>query len=172
MKDSKKVLNLLGVGLNSELAQKAVAAGYTLTKLRRAPKSELAQHFDDKELDLISEAVKRKRIPANILQRLIEECSWKCCVCWKHREEPPVIIHHIEEHSKTRDDSYDNLVVLCLNHHGLAHSKWEISRHPLPPELIRTQKREWIEALADFKAGRRPAPGDERCRNHQPPRFW
>jgi len=53
-------------------------------------------------------------------------------------------------------------VILCLNDHAVAHSKWEISRHPLPAELIRSKKREWVEALADFKAGHRPAPGDER----------
>ena len=171
MKGSKKILNLLSVGLDSELARKAVAAGYTLTKLRRASRSELAQHFGDRELDLISEAIKRKRIPEHTLQRLIEECDLKCCLCWNYREEPPIIIHHIEEHSKTADDSYDNLVILCLNHHAKAHSKWEISRHPWPPELIRTKKREWIEAVAGFKAGRRPAPGSEVADVHQEQRL-
>jgi hypothetical protein len=72
-----------------------------------------------------------------------------------------VIIHHIEEHSKTHDDSYDNLVILCLNDHAVTHSKWEIYQHPLPPELIRSKKKEWVKALSDFKAGRRPAPVDE-----------
>lgn len=161
MSHSKKILNLLGAGLNSELAQKVVAADFSLTKLREAPKQELIQHFDDHEVELIWKVVRRKPIPPDTLQRLVEECSWKCCVCWNYQEDSPIIIHHIEEHSKTGDDSYDNLVILCLNHHAMAHSKWEISRHPLPSERIRTLKREWIEALAEFKAGLRPAPGRE-----------
>lgn len=161
MNNDMKVMNLIGVGLDSELAQKAVTVGFTLTKLRRASKSELDQHFDDKELVTIWEAVKRKPIPRDIVQRLIEECDWKCCICWDYSVDLPIIIHHIEEHSRIQDDSYDNLVVLCLNHHGLAHSNWEISRHPLPPELIRNKKREWIAELTEFKAGLRPAPGYE-----------
>ena len=87
MKDNKKVLSLLGVGLDSELAQKAVAAGFTLIKLRRASKRELAQHFSDEEVDSIWKLVKREPIPAETLQRLVEECDWKCCVCWNYRKE-------------------------------------------------------------------------------------
>jgi len=156
-RNKKLLLNLLGVGLDSGLAQKVLAAGFTLTKLRQVAKKELAQHFDGREIELIWEVVKRKRIPPDTVQRLVEECDWKCCECWDYRKQSPVIIHHIEEHSRTHDDSYDNLVILCLNDHAVAHSKWEISQHPLPPELIRSKKREWVEALADFKAGRRPA---------------
>ena len=75
VKDSRKVQNLLGVGLDSELAQKAVEVGFTLARLRRASKYELAQHFGAEELDSICEAVKRKPIPEETLQRLVEECD-------------------------------------------------------------------------------------------------
>jgi hypothetical protein len=156
------LLNLLGVGLDWGIAEKVLGAGFTLTKLRQATKKELAQHFDGGEVELIWVRAKRKRIPPATVQRLLEECDWKCCVCWDYRKHCPVVIHHIEQHSRTHDDTYDNLVILCLNDHALAHSQWEISQHPLPPPLIRSKKREWVEALADFKAGRRPAPGDER----------
>lgn len=157
MKENRKLLNLLGVGLDSELAQKAVEAGYTLTKLKNATKSDLYQHFDDHEADLIWEKVKRKPIPESTMLRLVAECDWKCCVCQDYQRMQPVVIHHIEEHTKTGDDSYDNLVVLCLNHHAWAHSTWKISRHPLPRELIRNKKEEWIKAVAEIKAGIRPA---------------
>lgn len=83
-------------------------------------------------------------------------------MCWNFRKESPIIIHHIEEHAKTHDDSYENLALLCLEHHAIAHSKWLISQHPCPPDLIRSRKAQWIRAVADFKSGLRPAPGTER----------
>lgn len=157
------ISNLLAIGLDSDLAQRVVAAGYNLSKLRAAPKRELAGYFNDVELDRLWEASKRKSLPPKTLARLVEDCDWKCCLCWDIRKESPVIVHHIEEHSKTQDDSYENLVILCLNHHAEVHTEWKISRSPLPAELIKRRKQEWIEAVAGFKAGSRPAPG------HEPP---
>src|SRR3712207_4585887 len=94
--------NLLAVGLDSELSQKVVAAGYNLSKLRAATKRELAQHFSDEEVKRLWEVGKRKPLPQQTLARLVEECDWKCCLCWDIRKESPVIVHHIEEHSKTQ----------------------------------------------------------------------
>lgn len=157
----QRLINLMTAGLSSELAQKAVATGYTLSKLKTATKKELAQHFERWEVDKVYTASRRAPIPEETIQQLVVECDWKCCICWNFENERPVIIHHIIEHSKTRDDSYDNLVVLCLHHHGLAHSEWKISRHPLPPELIKQRKQAWIKAISEYKAGLRPAPGTE-----------
>jgi hypothetical protein len=158
---SKQIANLLAAGFSSDLAGKVVTSGYTLSRLKTVPRQELSRKFSSLEVNFIWEAVKRAPISEETVQRLVEECDWKCCICWDFRKESPVIIHHIEEHSKTRDDSYENLVILCLEHHAQAHSKWEISRSPCPPELIRQRKKEWIAALVDYKAGRRPAPGYE-----------
>lgn len=155
------ITNLLAVGLDSDLARKTVAAGYNLTKLRVATKRELARYFTDLEVERLREVSKRKPLPQDTLTRLVEECDWKCCLCWDFRKESPVIVHHIEEHSKTQDDSYENLVILCLNHHAKVHTEWKISRSPWPADLIHSRKQEWIKAVADFKAGLRPAPGSE-----------
>ncbi|MBA4016486.1 MAG: hypothetical protein C0483_04805 [Pirellula sp.] len=153
--------NLLSVGLDSALAQKALDAGLTLTKLREAGTKELKASFFDNEVKLIKAAVKRKEIDDAVILQLVQKCDWSCCICWKVDDRVPVILHHIVPHSKTADDSYDNLVVLCLNHHGMAHSKWEISRHPTTPELIKSRKSEFEEAVAGFKKGTRPVPGRE-----------
>lgn len=156
-----RLSHFLAIGLDSGLAQKVAAAGYTLSRLRATSRSELARLFTKQEVELLWNATRRKAIPEDTLKRLVEECDWKCCLCWDFKKESPIIIHHIVEHSKTQDDSYDNLVILCLNHHAKAHSKWEISRTPWPTELIRHRKQKWVEAIADFKAGLRPAPGNE-----------
>jgi len=159
-------IKLISAGLSSEMAKKATKKGYTLEKLSTLSQKKLAQVFGyveegTVEGSSVSEAVKRKPISSEIVKRLVLESDWKCCMCWDISKETPVIIHHINLHSKTNDDSYENLVVLCPNHHALAHSNWEISRHPLPPELLKERKNNWTQAIAEFKKGLRPAPTKE-----------
>jgi len=157
----RKLRNLLAVGLPSALAAKAVSKGFSLTRLKQASKRELQRAFERNEVRDLKTAVARRAIPGETIERLITECGWKCCLCWRFRDEQCVVIHHIEKHAQTQDDSFDNLVVLCLQHHALAHSTWEICRHPAPPDLIRQRKAEWIAAVREFKAGERGAPGHE-----------
>ena len=155
------LMNLFSAGLNTVIGQKALDAGYNLTKLRTATKADLDKVFYPNEVKEIRDCLQRAEIDENVIKELVEKCNWSCCVCWKYDELLPVILHHIEEHSQGGKDTYENLVVLCLNHHGYAHSKWEISRSPLPPEKIRELKAAFEKAIAEFKAGKRPAPGRE-----------
>ena len=156
--DQGKLTDLLRLGIDTKLANKIISAGYS-SNIISAPERELSKHFESWEVSEIEKATKRKPLPKAITTRLLQESDFRCCICWDISKESPVIIHHIIEHSKTLDDSYDNLVVICLNHHALAHSKWEISRHPLPPERLKQTKLEWIQAISDFKRGLRSAPG-------------
>lgn len=159
--DTRKINNLIKTGVPCDLAEKVVSKGFSLTTIKRANKSDLAQHFKPDEVSALLN-LKRKPIPQDVVDRLFQESDGKCCICWNFDSGSPVIIHHIEEHSKTQDDSYENLVLICLNHHAKAHSRWEMSRHPLPSSLIRSKKSEWVHAVAEYLAGRRPAPGRER----------
>jgi hypothetical protein len=161
MKNETLIQKMLAAGLDSALAEKAFAAGFTLTKLRNATKKALEAHFYQGEVERIRERLQRKPIDEAVIRELVDKCDWSCCVCWKVDERQPIIIHHIEEHSKTADDSYANLVVLCLNCHGKAHSRWEISRHPVDAVFIKSRKAEFEKAIAEFKAGSRAAPGRE-----------
>jgi hypothetical protein len=153
--------NLVAAGLDTGLAQKALEAGFNLTKLRSATKKDLEPHFYSGEVERIRDALQRAEIDPVVLQQLVEKCDWACCACWNIDERNPVIVHHIVEHAKRGDDAYENLVVLCLNHHGMAHSIWTICRHPLSPEFIKTRKMDFEKAIAEFKAGKRVAPGRE-----------
>lgn len=155
------LLNIVAAGLDTGTAQKALDAGWNLTKLRAATKKELEAVFYTGEVERIRAALQRKEIDEKVVRELIEKCDWSCCMCWNLDKRDPIILHHIVEHAKTADDSYANLAVLCLNHHGTAHSSWQISRHPLPPDLIRMRKAEFETALAEFKIGKRAAPGRE-----------
>ncbi len=159
-------IKLISAGLSSEIAKKAAKKGLTIEKLSTLSQKESIQAFGyyengSVEGASVSEAVKRKPISPETVKKLVSESDWKCCMCWDISKETPVIIHHINFHSKTNDDSYENLVVLCPNHHALAHSNWSISRHPLPPELLKERKNNWTQAIAEFKKGLRPAPTKE-----------
>jgi|GEM_PF-3970499 len=161
MQRDKVVLNIFAAGLDSELAGKAADAGLTLTDLRKMAKKDMKAHFADHEITAVVETLQRQAYPEEVVKQLVEKCDWSCCLCWKLDNRLPVILHHIKEKGKGGKDTYDNLVVLCLNHHGMAHSKWEISQAPAPPQLIANRKKEFENAIADFKEGKRCAPGRE-----------
>lgn len=153
--------NMLSAGLDSVSAEKALDAGFNLTSLRAATKTELLTALQRWEVERVQQLLQRAPIADDVVQRLIEACDWACSLCWNIDELRPIIIHHIEEHAKGGDDSYDNLVILCLNHHGVAHSQWKFSRHPAPSDYIANRRREFEAAIAEFKAGKRAAPGRE-----------
>ena len=161
MKRSGLLKNMLAAGLDSSLAEKALNAGLKLTDLRAATKKSLQGLFADWEVKRIQKSLQRQPIPDDVIDELVDRCDWSCCLCWNLDEHAPIIIHHLEEHAKGGGDSYDNLVILCLNHHGVAHSSWQISRHPAPAEYIRNRKSDFETAIAEFKAGNRAAPGRE-----------
>ncbi len=172
--ESKKI-NLLGYGIDSELASKLILEGYGVTKIKNASIGELATLFGDKKAKEIKNAVTRKAVPDEIITRLIIECDWKCCICWNVEAVRPVIVHHIEKYSKTQNNSYENLVVLCPNHHADAHSKSELTGALLPAELIREKKQSFSNAIAGWREGNRNAPGQEKHSdfsvNNEPKRF-
>jgi len=160
MKREKLVINMVSAGLRSDLAEKAVDAGFNLTQLRQANKTTLVSVFGRWVADEVQRELQRAPIPDDVVQQLVDRCDWACCVCWSI-ERQPVILHHIQEHARGGGDAYENLVVLCSRHHEVAHSRWEMSRHPTPPDFLRERKRAFEDAITAFKAGMRAAPGRE-----------
>lgn len=158
-RSERKAHTLMQYGIDSRLAEQLVDLGYGATKLRNTSIADLTPRFGEEAAREIKTKISRKPIPEGTLQRLIGECDWACCMCWKVGGSEPVIVHHIEEYAKTQDNSYENLVVLCLNHHGLAHARSALSGDLIPAELLRQRKQEFIGAIAEWKAGKRSAPG-------------
>lgn len=160
--------NLLAAGLSGELADRALQQGLSLSKLRRYTPAELSKYFSDEEVRFIQDRLQRKKIPAAVVFRLLDESNEKCCICWDYYSDDPIIFHHITEHSKTADDSYQNLAVLCLHCHDRAHRGQGLSRSRLLPEIIRKRKQEWVEAVAEHRNGDRPPPGHEPAEEQLP----
>jgi hypothetical protein len=72
------------------------------------------------------------------MNKLLFESGWACCVCGK--TSGGIIVHHIEKYSESHSHDEDNLVVLCLNHHGEAHTKRELELN-LTPDRLRAFKK-------------------------------
>lgn len=151
----------MAAGLSSDLADKALAAGYPLSKLRRASKSELRRIFSKNEADLLATRLQRHPLSDDLVFQLIDESAGRCCICRNFNKERAVIIHHIVEHAKGGSDRADNLVILCLIHHDEAHRRGGLSLYRLRPDVIRAEKARWIKAVAEYRlTGDVPPGGD------------
>lgn len=147
----KKIQPFIALGFSEEFSKKIIEKGFTKSKLRRSTKKELLQVFNTQETQDIQDKIKRKPIPKVVISKLIEDSDWQCCVCWDISKYQDVVIHHIVPYNKTQDNSFDNVVVLCLKHHGVAHYKGDLGQPPLPPELLKQKKKEWTAYVNQFK---------------------
>ena len=156
---------LLKYGFSDETADLLILKGYTKTKLSTASKKELLEDFPEDIVNEIKEKTVRQPIPEDVFDKLVKETELHCPFCWNYKEELPIIIHHIDPYNETQDNTYHNLIVLCLNHHAEVHTKREISQNNFPKARLLTKKEEWIQALKEYKTGNRPAPGEETDNN-------
>jgi hypothetical protein len=118
----------LKYGIPENIADSLITKGFTVTKIQNGANKKDLNFLQPTDIDFVFSKLKRQPIPDDIYERLVKETELSCCFCWNILEEKPVIIHHIEEYASTQDNSYNNLIVLCLNHHGEVHTKREISQ--------------------------------------------
>lgn len=74
---------------------------------------------------------RRTHIPDNIREAVIKTQGGRCALCFLTH---PTDIHHIVPVSQGGNNTFDNLILLCRNHHDLADS--EI----IPPEILKYYK--------------------------------
>lgn len=160
-RDERKIINLISYGIDSALAKYLVSEGYGVTRIRGTSIKELTDLIGNEKAKAVKAALNREPIQEETVSKLVDECDWKCCICFDVNIIRPVIIHHIVKYSKTQDNNYDNLVVLCPDHHSYAHSKSELTGDLLPANVIRIRKKEFSDAISGWKEGLRPAPGRE-----------
>lgn len=70
------------------------------------------------------------------------ESDRTCCVC--RIENRATQIHHID--SDPSNNNFENLAVVCLDHHSEAHSKNAFARN-LTPDLLRKYNQSWREII-------------------------
>jgi hypothetical protein len=70
-----------------------------------------------------------------------------CCYCRDGLSSRPFQIHHAVEYSQTQDNSFDNLILLCPNHHQTVPKKET-------PEAQKQARAEWYALVSVVKAYR------------------
>ncbi|WP_339259763.1 HNH endonuclease signature motif containing protein [Paenibacillus sp. FSL R5-0713] len=137
---------LLQRGVPSDFANNIASIGYTLDKLKQINTEKLVEMgFSQETADIINKE-KRPPIPSNVLNKVLYESNYSCCICKKNKE---IIVHHIVPWEESKSHHEDNLVVLCLEHHGEAHTKHELSLN-LTRERLLHAKRQWLEEVKEI----------------------
>ncbi len=83
----------------------------------------------------------RTNIPEDLVAKMLVESRNTCNVCWKSKETQ---IHHMTPVEQGGDNGEDNLIVLCLNCHSVAHSRKAMARN-LSPRTLRLYKETWLD---------------------------
>lgn len=118
---------LLARGFGSDLAVSIRQRGHTLESLKRASDATLsALGMSTDQIKLIQREP-RPPIPMEDLTRVLFDNRWVCCVC--RDASRPIIVHHIQEWSESRDHTPANLAVLCSLHHGEAHTQRQLEQN-------------------------------------------
>jgi Flp pilus assembly protein TadD len=132
----------LNYGVSSDLAEKYSSLRLPVSTFRALSSDKLVEFYGIQkgEIKLTKQLISRKPIEDEVVIRLLQNCNFVCCCCKKN--ESGFIIHHIEEYSNSQDNSYDNLIVLCPNHHDLAHRNNGLTMK-LSAEKLKQAKAEW-----------------------------
>lgn len=114
-----------------------------LSTFRATSKKLLIDNYglDEALIDTIKEAIQRKPIEDDIIDTLLERSNFTCCIC-KGQKGNSYIIHHIEEYSKSQDNHYYNLAVLCPVCHDMAHTKGGLT-NSITPVQVSKSKDKW-----------------------------
>ena len=134
----------LSYGVPNNWIDSYLDKGLTVSTFRSTSKKNLIERYGikEQEIDFVKDCLRREPINENTLQTLLERNNFTCCLC-KGVKSSAYIIHHIEEYSKTQDNNYYNLAVLCPNDHDEAHKQGKSLTNRITPNNIRKAKDEW-----------------------------
>ncbi|MBN8564722.1 MAG: HNH endonuclease [Leptolyngbya sp. UWPOB_LEPTO1] len=138
---------LMRRGFDSETANRLASNGYSLNSLKNLDKNRLQELEISEELIQALLQEPRPPIPLEILNKVLYESRMTCCVCRDRSQ--GIIVHHIHEFSDSRSHAEENLIVLCLNHHGEAHTKRELQLN-LTPDRLREFKARWLNDVKQY----------------------
>ena len=99
----------------------------------------------DAALRLSARPIKHSRyIPQDLETKLLCDAMHVCSVC----KEEGVVIHHISPVEEGGLTVEENLIVICLKHHRMAHTKSDLSRKMTEDHLREYKRRhlEWVAA--------------------------
>ncbi len=135
-------------GVPSNWARDFESKGLPVSTFKSTSKKNLVQKYgiEESQAKFVKDCLKRDPIDENTLQSLLESSRFVCSLC-KGQKSDAYIIHHIESYSKTQDNSYNNLVVLCPNDHDLVHRKGQNLTNKITKEQLIKTKRNWEQEV-------------------------
>lgn len=150
-----KEKNLLKYGIPMSLVEMLLEADLSVSTIRATSISNLVTRYGLTEVNAgyIKKCIARAGIDLAILDQLLLNNNFTCCCCLGTKGHS-VIVHHIEEHHTSQDNSYDNLAVLCPVCHDLAHSSRALTL-TISKSQVRQAKKSWEEACMHRRAGDR-----------------
>jgi DNA replication protein DnaC len=114
----------LELGFDTDLIQKIESKSLNLSSLKpMSKKALLGAGFNAVETDLIFSKTKRDAISAEVLEAVLLKSGEVCCYCSDGIPTRPFHIHHIDEYHVSRNNSEDNLALVCPNDHSNIHVK-------------------------------------------------
>ena len=145
-----KIEKYLQYGVSNIEAQKLERLNLPLSTLKSTSQKNLIEKYGLSEVEAkrIKQLVSRQPIRQEIIQALLINSSFMCCCC--KTPEYGFIIHHIEEYSISQDNSYENLVVICLHHHDQAHKKSGLT-FSLTATDLKAAKIAWENDVVNYK---------------------
>ena len=131
-------------GVPSNWAHEYELIGISTTTFKQTSKQNLLNKYKIPpiQVDFVKECLTREPIDEHTSQTFLERSNFTCCLC-KGTKSDSYIIHHIEEYSKSQDNSYYNLAVLCPNDHDEAHKQGKSLTNKITPDNIRKAKERW-----------------------------
>lgn len=131
-------------GVPSNWALEYETLGISATTFKQTTKKNLVNKYSipESQIETVKNCLTRQPIKDSVAQKLLDNNNFLCCLC-KENQGNGYIIHHIVEYSKTQDNSYSNLAVLCLNHHDLAHREGISLTNKISANQIKQAKKKW-----------------------------
>jgi len=136
----------VGHGLNLFAATSLVDAGKTVSKVKKLKHEEMASlGLSDSVISSLNKTG-RPPIPTEVVHRLFVKSKMTCSFC--HEISKNITIHHIAQYASSKDHSEENLIVLCLNCHGEAHTTRDLGKN-LTSEALIAMKDDWEKKVAE-----------------------
>ncbi len=136
---------LMAYGLDSAEAER-ISKTYTVQKLKQqSMETLLSLGLPEEIAERLLYGV-RPPIPTEVAEEVLARSAFSCCIC--HQPRLPVVIHHLDRWERSHSHDPDNLAVLCLNHHGEAHTHHENSRN-LTAQVIRGARERWYAIVQE-----------------------
>jgi len=138
-------------GVPSNWADQYKRMGISASTFKNTSKSSLITNYKipEDQVEFVKNCLERKPIDSKIIQELLENSAYTCCLCHGVKSDA-YIIHHIIEYSISKDNSYDNLAVVCPNDHDLAHRKGVSLTSKITEEQIRESKKNWAFNVEEY----------------------